>query len=64
VAEGYGKETIDAICFHTHYEGLMYYCRCKFEFSLEFGENYRSSIFLPEGYMLLFEAEHKRLKQC
>jgi hypothetical protein len=64
VATGYEKETLDEVCFHTTYAVLRYYCRCKFEFSLEFGENYRSSIFLPEGCMMLFEAVNKSLGQC
>jgi hypothetical protein len=64
VATVYERETLGEICFHTEYAGLRYYCRCKYTFSLEFGENYRSSIFLFDGYMMFFEAVHKGLRQC
>jgi len=54
------KETIDEVCFYTTYAGIRYYRRRKFAFSLEIGENYRSSIFLAGG-MMLFEAVHSAL---
>jgi hypothetical protein len=61
---GYEKQTLDEICFFTYYEELKYYCRCKFGFSLEFGEDFKSSLFLPDGSMLIFEARHKGIGQC
>jgi hypothetical protein len=45
---GYEKETIEEVCFYTAYAGIRYYCQCNYKFSLEIGENYRSSIFLKE----------------
>jgi hypothetical protein len=50
------------VCFYTTHAEIRYYCRCKFAFSLEIGENYRSSIFLAEGGMMLFEAVHSALR--
>ena len=50
------KKLLMKFVFMT-YAGIRYYCRCKFAFSLEIGENYRSSIFLAGG-MMLFEAVH------
>jgi hypothetical protein len=50
-----GEETIDEVCFYTTYAGIRYYCRCKYEFSLENGEHCRTSIFLTECCMMLFE---------
>ena len=61
---GLEKETIDEVCFYTTFAGIRYYCRCKFAFSLEIGENYRSLIFLAEGGMMLFEAVHSALREC
>jgi len=61
---GLEKETIDEVCFYMTFAGIRYYCRCKFIFSLEIGENYRSSVFLAEGGMMLFEAVHSALREC
>jgi len=61
---GLEKETIDEVCFYTTFAGITYYCWCKFAFSLEIGENYRSLIFLVEGGMMLFEAVHSALREC
>jgi len=61
---GLEKETIDEVCFYTTFAGIRYYCRCKFAFSFEIGENYRSSIFLTEGCMMLFEAAHIAFGEC
>jgi hypothetical protein len=59
VTTGYKKQTLDEICFYTYYEELKYYCRCKFGFSLEFGEDFKSSIFLPDGSMLILRQDIK-----
>jgi hypothetical protein len=40
------RETSGETCFYTTYEGVRYYCRCKFSFSLEIGESYETSLFL------------------
>jgi len=42
-------ETVDEFCFYNTYAGIRYYCRCRYEFSLEVGENYRTSLFLYNG---------------
>jgi len=55
---GLERETIEEVCFYTTFAGIRYYCRCKFAFSLEIGKHYRTSIFLTEGCMMLFEAAH------
>ena len=59
-----GEEIIEEVCFYTAYAGIRYYCRCKYAFSLEIGENYRTSIFLTEGCMMLFEAARIALGEC
>jgi len=50
-----GEEIIEEVCFYTAYAGISYYCRCKYAFPLEIVEHYRTSIFLTEGCMMLFE---------
>jgi len=61
---GLEEETIDGVCFYTTYAGIRYYCRCKYAFSLEIGEHYRTSIFLTQGCMMLFEAASNALGEC
>jgi hypothetical protein len=55
---GHDSKTIKEVCFHTYPReeiGVEFHCRCKVNFSLEIGENYRRSMFLDDGCMLLFE---------
>ena len=64
---GYWKETLDETCYYTCRKtriGVKFHCRCTVNFSLEFGENYKSSVFLPGGTMILCEAAHKGIGQC
>jgi len=61
---GLGEEIIDEVCFYTIYAGIRYYRRSKYAFSLEIGENYRTSMFLTEGCMMLFETARTALGQC
>jgi len=61
---GLEEETIDEVCFYTTDAGMRYYCRCKYAFSLEIGEHYRTSIFLIEGCMMLFETARIALGEC
>jgi hypothetical protein len=49
------EEIVDEFCFYTTYAGIRYYCRCRYEFSLEIGEDYRTSLFLTDGCMLLLK---------
>ena len=54
---GYDSRTIKEVCFYTYLKeeiGVEFYCRCQAKFSLEIGENYKRSIFLEDGRMLLF----------
>jgi len=61
---GLERETVDEVCFYTTFAGIRYYCRCKFAFSLEIGEHYRTSTFLKVGCMMLFETAPIRLGEC
>jgi hypothetical protein len=64
---GYDNETIDEICFYTYSReeiGVEFHCRCRVKFSLEIGENYKRSIFLIDGRMMLFEFVHSASGEC
>jgi len=64
---GYDNETIDEICFYTCSReeiGVEFHCRCRVKFSLEIGENYKRSIFLIDGRMMLFEFVHSASGEC
>jgi hypothetical protein len=61
---GLERGIVQAICSYTIYKGVWYNCRCNISFSLEIGEHYRTSMFLTDGCMMLFEAAHLALKEC
>ena len=50
---GLERETSGETCFYTTHEGVRYHCRCKFSFSLEIGERYKTSLFLVGGWMMI-----------
>jgi len=55
---GLERGIVEATCLHTVHEGVRYNCRCNILFSLEIGDHYRTSMFLTNGCMMLFEAAH------
>jgi hypothetical protein len=58
---GYDNKTIEEVCFHTYPReevGVEFHCRFRVKFSLEIGENYKRSMFLEDGRMMLFEFVH------
>ena len=61
---GLERGIVQAICSYTIYKGVWYNCQCNISFSLEIGDNYRTSKFLVDGCMMLFEAAHSKLKEC
>jgi len=61
---GLERGIVQAICSYTICKGVWYNCRCNILFSLEIGERYRTSKFLVDGCMMLFEAAHSALKEC
>jgi hypothetical protein len=63
---GYYK-TNDEVCFHIYPReevGVEFHCRCRVKFSLEIGENYKRSMFLEHGRMMLFEFVHSASGEC
>jgi len=62
---GFDKKTITNDCFHTAHLEVKFYCRwCRVDFSLEIGENYKSSLFLEDGHMMLFEVTYGASGEC
>jgi hypothetical protein len=58
---GYDNKTIEEVWFHTYPReeiGVEFHRRCRVNFSLEIGENYRRSMFLEDVRMLLLELVH------
>jgi len=60
----YDDRTIPNVCFHIAQWEVNFYCRCRVDFSLEIGENYKNSIFLEDGRMVLLEVAYGAIGEC
>jgi len=64
---GYDNRIINQVCFHTYLReeiGVEFHCRCQVKLSLEIGENYKRSMFLEDGRMILFKFVRRALGEC
>jgi hypothetical protein len=61
---GFDKKIITNVCFYTVHSEIKFYCRCRVDFSLEIEENYKSSLFLEDGHMMLFEVTYGASGEC
>ena len=64
---GYDNKNINKVCFHTYLReemGVKFHCRCRVKLSLEIVENYKRSMFLEDGRMILFEFANSALGEC
>ena len=61
---GFDKKTITNVRFYTVHSEVKFYCRCRVDFSLETEENYKSSLFLEDGRMMLFEVKYEASGEC
>ena len=61
---GLERGIVEVICSCTVSEGVWYNCRCNILFSLEIGERYRTSLFLTDGCMMLFDTAYPALGEC
>ena len=61
---GLERGIVEVICSYTVHEGVWYNCRCNILFSLEIGERYRTSLFLTDGCMMLFDTAYPALGEC